>query len=400
MNHSNTKYFYCFRGTLSSHVHFFRALQTICVKHNLNLKLITFLNPKVYLSQGSLVKEFKSESFKIIISPFLFVVPFLYFFFAILFSKKTIIHLKKRDPKLFLFLKFIFKSKLILVTDLEGDLISENDYLFRKEHKSESILHEENQLSVSEEFDRFSVYDFIFVRNEYFEKLLRKRHPALKTIIKTSDLMSFKKGTLSFDNLLRNNFRIKLGWDNSHIITYIGNVYYPWQNLSKTIRIFKKIKKKSQKDTKLLLLIRKADHILAEKFITRHKLNKNDYVLQEVPHYDMKGYLCASDIGVVIRDLHEMNRVVTAGKLLDYLACGLPVITTSVFENVSEHIKNNNYGLVLQNLNIEELQFNKVQDILNLDTHKKIEISNWANNNLSLDVTSLSYIEILKNFDS
>ena len=399
MIQSKIKYFYFFRGNLSSHVHFFKALQKTCDNNKLNLILITFLNPKVYVNQFSLVKGFRSETFRVIISPLNSVTPLLYFFFAIFFSKKTIIHLKKINPKVFSILKTIFKRKLILVADLEGDLISENHYLLQHKFNNKSIVNEEKELFVKEEFAKLSIYDTVFVRNEYYEKLLKKRHPTLKSAIITSDLMSFKKGTLFFDATLRNEIRLKLGWNDSHIITYIGNIFYPWQHLSKTIRVYKKIKKELSKKAKLLLLIRKADHQLAEEFIAKHELDQDDYYLQEVPHNEMKGYLSASDLGIVIRDFHEMNRVVIPGKLLDYLACGLPVITSSVFGNISEYIKNNNYGLVLETLNLESIQFNIIQSLLSLKDYKKNEISNWANDNLSVDETSLPYIETMKSFN-
>ena len=363
------------------------------------MELITFLNPKAYFKQIHLVRKFKSNSFKIFISPIPLIVPFLYFLFVILFSRKTIIHLKKRDPKSFLFLKKIFKNRLILITDLEGDLISEKEYLLQRKNEDSNVINNNLELSIQDEKVNLSKYDIIFVQNEYFKNLLKERHPSLKAVIKTSHLMSFKKGTLLFDKELRNKFRIKLGWENSYIVTYIGNIYYQWQNLSKTIKIFKKIKGNISENTRLLLLIRKVDHVLAKKIIEKHNLDKNNYYLQEVPHSEIRAYLSASDLGVVIRDFHTMNKVVTSGKLLDYLGSGLPVITTSVFDRIAKYLKKKKYGIILDDLDLERLEYDKIQEVLNINYQNRDEISIWANNNLSLDVTAQSYIKTLKSYN-
>lgn len=394
-----TKYFYYFRGDLTTHVHFFLALQNVCEKENINLELITFLKPNVYLKQISLVRKFKSESFKIITSPIPLIVPIIYFLFVILFSKKTIIHLKKRDPNSLFILKKIFKNKLILITDLEGDLISEKEYLLLCESRDKNIIHKNIESSIQKEKTSLSKYDLLFVQNNYFKNLLQERHLALKANIKISHLMSFKKGNLFYDKKSRNEFRLKLGWQSSYIITYIGNVFYPWQNLSKTIRIYKNISKNLSKSTKLLLLIRKADHSIAKEIIDKHNLNKDDYYLQEVPHSDIRAYLSASDLGVVIRDFHTMNKVVTSGKLLDYLGSGLPVITTSVLDKIPNFLKKHKYGIVLENLDLEMLEYDEIREILNTDNHNREKISMWANNNLSLEVTAQSYIKTLKSFN-
>ena len=124
------------------------------------------------------------------------------------------------------------------------------------------------------------------------------------------------------------------------------------------------------------------------------------FILKEVPYSSIPGYLNASDIGVVLRDFHEMNRVVIPGKLLDYLGCGLPVITTSVFGQLSKTIYEKKFGIILEDLNIKTIKLDLVKKLLKFDNKRKQEISNWANNNLSVNVTSVPYIKILKSFYS
>jgi hypothetical protein len=348
------------------------------------------------MNQKKLVKRYRSKSFKIFLSPFSTFISLLYFFIATIFSKKTVIHLKKRNPKSFQLLKKFFNEKLILITDLEGDEISEKEYLLQNKKVNEDIVNAEIQSLIKKERIILAKYDIIFVQNEYFKRLLDKRHPQLKTIIKVSHLMSFQKGSFCFNEKIRNDFRLKLNWEKNHIITYIGNVFYPWQNISKTMKIYKIIKDHLYSDAKLLLLIRKADHSIARGFIRKHGLKDDDYILNEVNHEEINGYLNASDIGVVLRDFHVMNKVVTSGKILDYLGSGLPVITTSVFEKIASLLKERNYGVILDNFDINEIPLNQIRKIINLDFKTREEISVWANNNLSLNASSVEYVATLK----
>lgn len=397
-----TKYFYFFRGTLATHVQFFEAIRDVCSQNNVPIKLITFLKPNVYIKQFHLVKKYRDKSFKIFITPIpYYLTTIIYFFIATMFSKRTVVHIKKRNPESFQSLKKIFGNKLILITDLEGDRVSEEKYLrARTNNKAHYFSYNKNfKEMINDEKHTLSKYDIIFVQNGFFKELLEERHPNIKSKIYISHLMSFKKGNLIFDENLRRNYREKLKWNKNYIITYIGNVYYPWQNLSKTIQIYKRVKNELYSDAKLLLLIREADHNIAEYFITKFKLNSTDYHLNEVHHNEINGYLNASDLGVVLRDFHEMNKVVTSGKLLDYLGSGLPVITTSVIENIANQLKANNYGLVLDYLDVENIPIGKVKETIELDSNKRKEISNWANDNLSLNATITDYIKELKNLN-
>ena len=133
-------------------------------------------------------------------------------------------------------------------------------------------------------------------------------------------------------------------------------------------------------------------------FINKFNLDKSDFRLTEVNNDEINGYLNASDIGIVLRDSHNMNRVVTSGKLLDYLACGLPIITTSVLLNVMIGTKIKHCALILDDLNVESISINKISNLLNFDSNVRKEISTWSNKNLSLDASSTAYINLLKSY--
>lgn len=398
---NKTRYFYYYQWNLSRHFHFYESVRDVCNENKINLELITFIKLQDYLNNLEIVRNLRKSNSRVFLTFNRNITALLYFSLVVLFHNKTIIHFKQTNPGILLHLKRFFKNRLIFITDLEGDQISEREYVStiaqNKTNLNKTDKTSINNLKIKERL-KLEKFDYTFVYNDFFKKQLNERHPHLKTNILVSHLMSFKKGSLYFNEDLRKEYRNKLTWDNSPIITYIGNVFYPWQNISKTIKTYKRIKAEINLNAKLLLLINHKDHQIAKEFIKKYYLTENDYLLTEVKNKEIVGYLSASDLGIVLRDFHPMNRVVTSGKLLDYLACGLPVITTSVLLNFPNNSKVNEYGLILNDLEIKQIDMIKISEILNRSMDFRKEISIWANENLSLNAMCNQYTELLSSF--
>ena len=395
---TNPKYFFFFQGDLTSHVHFFENLCSVANSNGVPIKLITFLTPRVYYKQYNLVKKYRDKTFRIFISAFPNVSAVFYFFIQSLFTSKLIIHVKKRDLTYLFFLKKILGKKLLLIIDLEGDAKSERDYLLHNPYKSRFYENELSSLKEQylKEKEIFNKIDQIIVLNNNFKELLLNRYSDLKDKIIVGNIMSIRKDALIFDLNSRKEYRKKLGWSNNHIVCYIGNVHYSWQNISKTIMLYKRIKNEVYSDSKLILLIGKKDHEIALYFLNKHNMNSSDYLLKEVDNKEIIKYLSAADLGISLRDFHKMNSIVTSGKLVDYLSCGLPVITTSILYKIPEVIKEQSFGIVLDNLDVNKVDIKDVRQVIDFDTSKRKSISTWANNNLSMEVVNDEYLTIFK----
>ena len=146
----------------------------------------------------------------------------------------------------------------------------------------------------------------------------------------------------------------------------------------------------------MLLLIGKKDHEIAISFLNKHKINSSDYILTEVPNNELVKYLSAADFGVLLRDFHTMNSIVTSGKLIDYLGCGLPVITTNILYKIPQVIKEQNFGVVLDDLDVNKIDLEGVRRVIGFDNSKRKSISKWANNNLSIDGEISGYLNMIK----
>ena len=387
-----------FRGDLTSHVHFYTNLCEVANNENVSLRAITFLNIKNFFIQYKLVNHFrKNHNIKIYPSLFPYISEVLFFGLQLFFYSKIVVHTKKTNPRPLLLLKK-FSKKIKLIIDLEGDLIFEKDFLQLNPYKDEFYKNDiisitKNLVSHNRLLDRV---DKIIVLNDSFKAILVKRNRKLEDKIITSNILSFRRNTFCYDDNLRNKYRSLLNCNEEPIICYIGNVYYSWQNISKTIKLFKKIKELINVNAKLLLLVRSVDHHIVREFIKKEKIKSEDHILKNVDNTEVLGYLNAADLGIVIRDFHPMNSIVTSGKLLDYLGSGLPVITTSILDKIPNEIKNHGFGYVMDDIKLENININEVKSLLNFDLNKRKAISNWANLNFSLEVSAKNYIRYLK----
>lgn len=387
-----------FRGDLTSHVHFYTNLCEVANNENVSLRAITFLNIKNFFIQYKLVNHFrKNHNIQIYPSLFPYISEVLFFGLQLFFYSKIVVHTKKTNPRPLLLLKK-FSKKIKLIIDLEGDLIFEKDFLQLNPYKDEFYKNDiisitKNLVSHNRLLDRV---DKIIVLNDSFKAILVKRNRKLEDKIITSNILSFRRNIFCYDDNLRNKYRSLLNCNEEPIICYIGNAYYSWQNISKTIKLFKKIKELINVNAKLLLLVRSVDHHIVREFIKKEKIKSEDHILKNVDNTEVLGYLNAADLGIVIRDFHPMNSIVTSGKLLDYLGSGLPVITTSILDKIPNEIKNHGFGYVMDDIKLENININEVKSLLNFDLNKRKAISNWANLNFSLEVSAKNYIRYLK----
>jgi len=208
--------------------------------------------------------------------------------------------------------------------------------------------------------------------------------------------MSFKKGSFYFLSSIRNEMREKLGLKNKFVMIYTGNAYYSWQNVFRTIEIFKLIKEKVNSDSFLILLIKKEDFVIANEFIERLNINQNDFILTNCKSEEIGAFLNAADVGVSLRHNHIMNTTTPSGKILEYLGSGLPVITTKGMGEISNIVEEKGFGVVLDNMDNDDEIIEKIMPFLQHNDDFRIGISNWANLNISTDAKITDYVQLLK----
>lgn len=394
---SKQKYFYFFPSNLEKHFNFYSAWVREARKLGLPIKLLTTIKLNVLIKERKKIKKLIDENHLIILPKIPFLentVLLIYLTIQILTNKKVVIHVRKRDPRPLRLLKLLSK-KLKISIELEGDAEAEKDYLIKHPYKEgfyyEQIKSYNSEIKIIK--DKLQNADAIFCVTKALQELISNRYEILEdniTVLPTgvdSDIFYYNIET-------RNKIRNKLQIEDKFVMVFSGSAFYSWQNINKTLRYYKIIKD-IEPSTLLILLIRESDHYIVNDFIQKNHISKDEIVLKSVSNKDVNDYLNAADLGILLRDNHLMNKVAFPGKLGEYLAAGLPVLTTVGIGEISKIIEKNKMGIVLEDINSES---ELVEKFLSFKT-KKVNrdfLSSWARTNLSNQSKVYRFVNTLK----
>jgi len=186
------------------------------------------------------------------------------------------------------------------------------------------------------------------------------------------------KNMFFFNTNIRNNLREKLKVENKFIIVYTGKLDRSWH---KPEFIFKFIKELLKPIPELFFFCITPDIKLAEKLADKNGLNNFQIYYKYEPYEKIQPYLCAADLGLLIRDDIPTNHVASPTKLPEYLLCGLPVIISQKIGDFSDFIERNNLGLVVNN--DMDAMVNNLKTKLLINKWDRIKISEIAEKYLS-----------------
>lgn len=364
------------RGNTLNHVHFYSDLKKYLALNGIKCLIVRMDSPKVWAGR-------KLRHEEVISMPAMFVPLFIFFYTSIqsLFRSKITLHLKKVKYSRFFWLNKCFKS-LRVTTDLEGDAIAEAEYLSNFDGLNSKTDLKESIVEESRVLPRF---DKVFVQTNELKNLLLARHGnILVEKLITAHLLTSRAGSKVFSVAMRMQYRQQFGLENLVVLVYIGNIIYPWQNFDKSIEYFKGPFSEKYRDKAFFLVATREEDIdLAQK---RLKSIKKCSLVINIPNDEIPALLSASDVGIVLRDSVKMNEVVYSGKFLEYLLCGLPVITTDIMkEKISDAILD---SVIF----IENPKSDILVDIP-IDNRRRSVLSNRANDLLTIESLASEFLK-------
>lgn len=116
--------------------------------------------------------------------------------------------------------------------------------------------------------------------------------------------------------IVRKNLKIPLS---APVYVYNGSAK-PWQCPQETILYFKACYAKNHHS---ILLILTQETLYFKQLCIKLKLPESSYHIKQVPHTIVMNYLCAADIGIILRENHIINWISRPTKVLEYQAAGL-----------------------------------------------------------------------------
>lgn len=387
---------YFIRRSLKTHVGINLAWVDELNKYQ-NTFIFTTVPIREYLSNWAYLKRLKKYNDNLIFVPAPKIFDFIITALFLLFHSATselYIHFKKRSPNRYRFLKFFTKTKFII--DLEGDPEAELEFLVQKYETGNHPEYEANIRHLKSDIHRinksFKICDIILVSSkEYAHHLAQKLQNNKVFSVPTG----FDHRVFRVEAKVREDVRSFLGIKKDQILlVYSGNIYYSWQNFSKTCRLVEGLQKKYPNKYRFLSLIREDDLMLAQKFIDEYQIQ--DPILKNVQFSVVSDYLNASDCGILLRENHALNMHASPGKIGEYLSCGLPIIISNYIGTYSSSLSGEKFVFFFDMDNgLDTSQLERIDGFLSL-SHDRKRIHKISKDRYSVMSNTKTYLSAIQ----
>lgn len=155
----------------------------------------------------------------------------------------------------------------------------------------------------------------------------------------------------------RKSIREKWGVDEDTIVFVYSGYRWAWQKIDETIELFQYFNVNLKKS--FFVLLTNSDPEFEEKL--KEKFPKNNYYVDLLPANQFQKYLCACDVGMLIREDNYTNNVAFPNKFSDYINAGLSLVISDSLKEPVRILKKYNFPYL--EVNFPELKVNNLKSI-------------------------------------
>ena len=161
--------------------------------------------------------------------------------------------------------------------------------------------------------------------------------------------------------------------DNDNVVVFIGTIY-PFAGLLELVSNFHIIEEKNP-NTKLLIVGGGPSYDKLQKLVIKKKLNSKVILTNFQPQKELPKYISLADICINPFQINYVTNRILPTKILEYFACGKPVLSTPLY-GTKELLPNENYGILYsKSNNFVETLANSLQDKNKLEELSKLGYS-------------------------
>jgi glycosyltransferase involved in cell wall biosynthesis len=260
-------------------------------------------------------------------------------------GEPVVVHARGQATELALRLKRWYAGFRV-VADIRGDAIAE--YLYQAEQGGRSSESDDVRRAVAglQAAERRFVREADSVQcvSDALRRRLEESAGVAPGKVRVVPCLADERRFL-FDQGERDRRRQELGVGDRPVLVYSGSLL-AWQNGAAMLKLFRALKGELPA---LHLLLLTPDRQAAAELLRREGLREGERItLRSARHDEVGSYLCAADVGLLLRDPHPLNRVASPTKFAEYALCGLPALASSGIGDLDELIRAHGLGAVLE----------------------------------------------------
>ena len=151
---------------------------------------------------------------------------------------------------------------------------------------------------------------------------------------------------MSFDQTARNCIRQQMGWEQKFVVVYQGSLGFDglWNNINNYMEYFSRML--AVKDELHMLFVTPAVSPLFWEAVDKYGIDRSKITFVEEPK-NLSEWLSASDAGIHVMSPGPDGHTRLGVKVVEYLSCGLPVITNSNVGAAADFAESHDVGIRL-----------------------------------------------------
>ncbi len=152
---------------------------------------------------------------------------------------------------------------------------------------------------------------------------------------------------LEYGEREREEARRELGLTGGFVLVYSGTFFTTWQQPDKMAAAFGELRKRVANG--FFLVLTTDEGAAVRDYLVSRGLEESDFRIVKVSHEEVPRYLVAGDAGLLIRERGIVSQVSCPLKLVEYLACGLPILCAQGIGDFSGMVQERGVGVVVDN---------------------------------------------------
>jgi glycosyltransferase involved in cell wall biosynthesis len=185
--------------------------------------------------------------------------------------------------------------------------------------------------------------------------------------------------TFRFDESSMIQKKKELKLEDKFIFVYTGNMHY-YQFLEGTVKFYSQFL--ARHEDAFFIIITEHDSTKFRSLLEKYNIPEANYLIKSLPQNEISNLQQIADVGFLLREDLPLNHHSFPTKFAEYLASGVPVLTTPYIYSVAPMVRESELGEVFEIKNDYSSEIDKIYSKYKSNLPVKFHCSNFAQSEL------------------